>query len=101
MNVKDRIAMWNSMATNTNNPPPSNPPKVATSSQSNKPAPQQQTHMHTSENLGQKHQVEVPSIVKPSDAKKKAQMEQSQPVYPVYKAQEPPKKPNQTSYKQS
>jgi hypothetical protein len=44
--------------------------------------------------------VEVPAIVRPSDAKKKAQMEQSQPVYPVYKPQESPTKPNQTAYKQ-
>lgn len=75
MNVKDRIAMWNSMANNNNNPPSNNPPKIVTSTQSYKPVPQPQ--LLTSENSSQKHQVEVSTIVKPSDAKKKAQMMQS------------------------
>lgn len=103
MSVKDKIAMWNSMGSNTTNPiNTNNPPKVTTttSNVAFKPVSQQQEPMRASENVNLKHQVEVPTIVRPSDAKKKAQMEQSQPINIAYKASDMPNKPSQPAYKQ-
>jgi hypothetical protein len=113
MSVKDRIAMWNNMSTSSNAATTNNAPKVTSSTFVPKPAQQQQEHMRTSENLGQKHhQVEAATIVKPSDVKKKAQMEQSlpnkppeyvtKPSQPFYKAPETVKNTNSnTSNQQS
>lgn len=91
MSVKDKIAMWNNMASSSPNPPKSNIPNVV------RTQPVQHVYEPVVE---KKSMVETAVIVKPSDLKKKAQLEQGQPqvkvpeyvVKPMFKPTEPPKK---------
>ena len=94
MSVKDKIAMWNSIANSNPNPPnPSknNIPNVVRT---------QPAHHVFEPVVEKKSMVETAVIVKPSDLKKKAQLEQGQPqvkpseyvVKPFVKPTEQPKK---------
>lgn len=97
MSVKDKIAMWNNMATSSPNPPKSNIPNVV------RTQPVQHVYEPVVE---KKSMVETAVIVKPSDLKKKAQLEQGQPqvktaeyvVKPIVKPTEPPKKEIASNY---
>lgn len=98
MSVKDKIAMWNNMATSSPNPPKSNVTNNMVKTQ-----PVQHVYEPVVE---KKSMVETAVIVKPSDLKKKAQLEQGQPqfkapeyiVKPVVKPTEPPKKEIASNY---
>ena len=106
MSVKDKIAMWNNMTTANN--PPLNAPKTTVSTFVSRPQPQQQEPHRVSDHQALKHGVDTSPIVKPSELRKKAQMEQSSPISktpeyvikPIetsYKAPEPIKKENSSS----
>jgi hypothetical protein len=69
MSVKDKIAMWNNMA--SNNPPSINPPKLVSSAN----APRTQVPLTTTHSTVDKSQpLETATIVKPSDLKKKNEL---------------------------
>lgn len=90
MSVKDKIAMWNNMANNNPIPPKNNVANVVRT----------QPAQHVYEPVTEKSMVETAVIVKPSDLKKKAQLELGQPqvkvpeyvVKPAIKPNEPHKK---------